>query len=355
MTKKVVLSGYYGFDNIGDEAVLYSIIEALRLKMNNKVDITVFSANPEKTQRLYGIKAVDRWNKKALYRAIKESDLLISGGGSLLQDITSANSPIYYLGIIKLAQLLKKPVVIYAQGIGPLLRKRNRWLCGKILNKATAITVRDKESAEELANLGVKAIVNVTADPVLAMTRDMVDQNLGKELLREIGFDFAKKTVMVSLRPWQNDEHAIKVARLCDQLKKEDWQVVLLPMQAEQDMPILVKVKEAMEESVLLLERQCTPREMFSIFSFADRVLGMRLHALIMATALNIGAVGIVYDPKVASFMESVKNKNYLSWDKLDENLLNNMLKQEFNDISELKQLQEKAIVPACFISSILL
>ena len=52
--KKVVLSGYYGFDNIGDEAVLLSIIHALREEMPG-IGIVVLSNNPEKTKALYQI------------------------------------------------------------------------------------------------------------------------------------------------------------------------------------------------------------------------------------------------------------------------------------------------------------
>ena len=118
-TNKIVLSGYYGFDNIGDEAVLFSIITALRKEIKD-VHITVLSNNPDKTKALYGVESVNRWDIKAVARSIKESDLLISGGGSLLQDVTSSKTIPYYLAIVKIAQFYKKKVVFYSQGIGPV-------------------------------------------------------------------------------------------------------------------------------------------------------------------------------------------------------------------------------------------
>ncbi|SMB88453.1 Polysaccharide pyruvyl transferase [Desulfonispora thiosulfatigenes DSM 11270] len=86
--KKVILSGYYGFNNAGDEAVLYSIIAALR-GLDENLEITVLSNNPEHTIKAYQVKAINRWKVKEIYPAIKEADLVISGGGSLLQDVTS--------------------------------------------------------------------------------------------------------------------------------------------------------------------------------------------------------------------------------------------------------------------------
>ena len=88
-------------------------------------------------------------------------DVLISGGGSLLQDVTSKNGILYYLGIIKLAQLLGKKVMVYAQGIGPIREPRNRKLTAKILNKVQAITVRDFESRTELLEMGIPMIISL--------------------------------------------------------------------------------------------------------------------------------------------------------------------------------------------------
>ena len=102
---KIIISGYYGFNNAGDEAVLYSIINSLR-KSNPEVGITVLSNKPELTAKAYNVEAVNRWKYLEIARAIRKSDLLISGGGSLLQDVTSKNGILYYLGIILMARML---------------------------------------------------------------------------------------------------------------------------------------------------------------------------------------------------------------------------------------------------------
>ena len=79
----IVMSGYYGFQNAGDDAVCYAIIEALRQEMP-ACDITVLSNDPELTEKTYGVSACDRWKLKEVWRALRRTDLLVSGGGSLL-------------------------------------------------------------------------------------------------------------------------------------------------------------------------------------------------------------------------------------------------------------------------------
>ena len=97
---RVVLSGYFGFDNVGDEAILFSIIRALR-KLEPSVDITVLSNNPAETAATYGVETVNRWNIGEVRAALKSADGLISGGGSLMQDATSWKSIPYYSAVIK--------------------------------------------------------------------------------------------------------------------------------------------------------------------------------------------------------------------------------------------------------------
>ena len=120
MTKKYCISGYYGFDNFGDETILKILVENLK-KFDSQ--ITVFSSNPLKTSKNLDVNSVKSFDLKGVIKSLKASDCLVSGGGSLLQDVTSKKSLIYYLGVIFLAQLFKKKTIIFAQGIGPIKNK----------------------------------------------------------------------------------------------------------------------------------------------------------------------------------------------------------------------------------------
>jgi polysaccharide pyruvyl transferase WcaK-like protein len=89
------LSGYYGFSNSGDEAVLKSILTALEdagKQAGIKIEPIVLSGDPDWTKRQYGVEAVHRTKLGEVRQALKNSDGLISGGGSLLQDATGLGS-----------------------------------------------------------------------------------------------------------------------------------------------------------------------------------------------------------------------------------------------------------------------
>ncbi len=166
---KVCISGYYGFDNVGDEAILLSMIENLRQEFPD-IEIAVLSDKPAETAAEYGVEAYDRWKWGQIHKAIMASDILLSGGGGLLQDATGKKSIMYYTHIMKMAMRRKRPVFIFSQGVGPVTDSWNQSRIAKVLRKAAKITVRDDESADLLHSWGLRrGRIRVTADPVLLL------------------------------------------------------------------------------------------------------------------------------------------------------------------------------------------
>jgi len=305
---KVVISGYYGFDNCGDEAVLLSIIRCLK-KLSPDVHITVLSGNPDKTSALYGVHAINRWNFFQIFRALLGAHLLISGGGSLIQDVTSVRSPGYYLGVIRIALLLKKKVMIYAQGIGPLDTHKNRVDTAKVFNRCHTITVRDEASAKLLQELGVNPEVKTTCDPVLAMGRDDVSLEIIGDLLLRLGIsetDGKKKNplLFVSMRRWKDDRHLAPVAQLLDAQVAAGWDVLLVPAHFPEDAETCRLVSGKMETQPYVVDHCLSAEEFFALTAVSDRVFSMRLHGLICAMAVDTPMVGLSYDPKVDAFMQ---------------------------------------------------
>ncbi|NBC73492.1 polysaccharide pyruvyl transferase family protein, partial [Paenibacillus sacheonensis] len=171
--RRVVISGYYGYRNSGDEAVLKSILFALAEEgaaQGIRIVPVVLSIDPASTTEMYGVEAAHRMRFGDLLRAIRGSDGLISGGGSLLQDATGAKTIPYYTGVIKLAQLLGKPTFIYAQGIGPVNRRWMDRLIRGVMKRSAYVSVRDAESADLLGRMGVsRDRIDVVPDPVMAL------------------------------------------------------------------------------------------------------------------------------------------------------------------------------------------
>lgn len=304
--KQIVISGYYGFGNAGDEAMLSAILEAM-LEVIPNARITVISGDPERTKSFHGVHAIGRFDMGAIYSAIKQCDLLISGGGSLLQDVTSTRSLYYYLSIISLANWLGKKVMIYAQGIGPLHKSLARKTVGTVLNGVTMITVRDQTSKEELVRLGVDRVpIHVTADAVLSM--HPVDLTIGKRLLKGYPLDGVNPKIGVSVRSWKSSTaYRQELARALDALVKEyEADVVFLPMQHPEDTREAQSIAAYMEHKPVVLEQSFTTTELLSLCGNMDMLIGIRLHALVFGALMGTPVVGITYDPKITNFLKMI-------------------------------------------------
>lgn len=311
---KIVLSGYYGFNNAGDEAILYAVIRALR-EIRPDAKITVLSHKPSQTVRQHHVFAVNRWSLYSVLKALSSCDLLISGGGSLLQDVTGAKSPLYYLGVIFLAKLLGKKTVVYAQGIGPLKRAFNRKLTAWFLNRVNLITVRDQGSKEELEKIGMTVPITVTADPVLGLPPENVDPEEGRQIIARNGIEMpdGMRLLGVFIRPWKDNGYLPELIKACDKLVDEGWRVIFIPMHFPGDIAICKQAVRMMDREAFFLKEMYGPEEILAITKNLDLVVGMRLHALIIGALAGIPVVGLSYDPKVDSFLNQIGLQSLLT------------------------------------------
>jgi polysaccharide pyruvyl transferase CsaB len=301
----VTLSGYYGYGNAGDEAVLAGLVRALHtVRPPESLEIVALSGRPAETEAAHGIRAVDRYRIPALLRALSKTDLLLSGGGSLLQDVTSAHSVFYYLGVVRLAQMLGKKTMFVAQGIGPLVRPRTRKLVAGVARRLEAITVRDEASAALLREIGVtKPPIEVTADPALLLAPVNPPQ------------PWAASLIVAALRPWHGEGERIAEATaraICVAVPAA--RSMLLPMQPGSDGTVMEHFAHILHQTgggrVGRLSEPTRPQSLLvpleplvEALAACDMVIGMRLHALILAAACAVPSVALSYDPKVTAFM----------------------------------------------------
>ena len=320
---KLVISGYYGFGNAGDEAMLSAMLEALRA-LEPTLSITVISGNPDDTRRRYNVFAVHRLNLWGIARAVRQADLLVSGGGSLLQDVTSGRSIFYYLGVLQLACLLGCPIMLYAQGIGPIRSSVARSFMRHIGNRIVAGTVRDEGSLAELAGLGVALHkVSVTADPVLALSPATLDS--GRAILAQLGLQGEGPLIGFAVREWQGREHFKNIfAAVADRLVTElNARIVFLPMQCPDDLQAARLVAGRMKQGHAMIGTKCDTHDLLSIVGNLDLLVGVRLHALIFAAVMDTPFLGVSYDPKIDRFLETLGEKPVGTLDSLtEENLL---------------------------------
>ncbi len=315
----VMISGYYGFHNSGDDSILSAIISNLRKKCPD-ISITVLSKNPLETSKLHDVNAIDRFNIFRIATALKRTKLLISGGGSLLQDVTSSASLYYYLAVMRLAKLCGAKVMLYANGIGPISKKRNIRCVKNVVNKTDLVTLREKNSRNELEGiLDVNVPVFVTADPVYALENG--DDNLVDAALQRSGLSGKEEFFVVALREWKFSDKEIEtqIAEFADIVSQKYGLIPLvISMQDIYDRDISKRIAEKITVRCGLLECGLPPKTMLGVVSRAKFVVGMRLHTLIYAVKNSVPAIALDYDPKVAAVMESAGQKFSMKVENID-------------------------------------
>lgn len=291
---KILLSGYYGFDNAGDEAVLAALIQGLRNALP-EAPIVVLSGNVERTKEMHKVDAIDRYDRKLIKSELEKCALFISGGGSLLQDRTSVGSVVYYTDIINLAARHGAQVMIMAQGLGPLDNWISRRFAAHSLKKAAALTWRDDESFELAAKLGVpKNKMQVTCDPVLCWEPELPEKPIKSD----------EKTAVLCIRHWEGLDYHI-LAEGADALIEDGYKVQFAPYHSKEDTKCAENIIKLMKCSGAVLLADQTAEQAWQTIGSADLVVGMRLHSLIMAAAQGVSAVAISYDPKIDVFAKT--------------------------------------------------
>ena len=300
-----VLSGYYGFKNSGDDALLYAITESLK-KYKPDIRICVLTADTNATKLQYGCDCYGRFNIFGVKKALKNTKMLLSGGGSLIQDATSSKSLTYYLYIMKLAKKCGAKLYVYANGIGPL-KDKNLKRAAKALSIADMITLRESDSVSELERMGVSIVnTSVTADPALILEGNAED---AAEVMKKEGIPLSSTLFGISVREWQDNDgdFSRKVADIAEYAsKKHGLTPVFIPMRYPHDVKISEEISDMTDCDSYVCRNNLSVKEILGLTSVCEAVFGMRLHTLVFAAGSAVPVVGIVYDKKVSGFLDYI-------------------------------------------------
>lgn len=275
---KVCISGYYGFKNFGDEAILKVLTEHLK-----DADVTVFSSDPQFTSVTYGVKSVKGFDLKNVVKTIQNTDILISGGGSLLQDVTSLKSLVYYSLIIALGLLFNKKVIIFAQGIGPINNKFAQIVVKNLLKQCSLVTVRDENSLKLLENWGVNAIL--VCDPIYSL---------------EVPCQEKANVVGIQLRDFKTMNYNLlqKLAMLVS-TKFSDKKVEIFSLQEAQDLDLCKKFEKILNSINPEIKTEIVTDNIIERISKLEYLIAMRFHAILVALKSGVKTCAINYDIKV--------------------------------------------------------
>lgn len=291
---KLLLAGYFGCGNLGDDAILLGLLEGLK---GSDIEVSALTGFPNETYSRYGIHSLPRKDFKAIDAAIKSCDALVFPGGSIFQDTTSVRSVAYYSNLVQRAKKAKKKVVLLGQGVGPVNTFLGKKLTSAAYNAADAIAVRDPDSVKTLQSLGVKKKIFVTADTAYLLTTRPGDHT--KDSFNLSGM----KTVGLAPRPFGKGNDVVElfggVARM---LYQANVMPVLIQMDREEDGALLLEIQKAQGGKIPDLKKVESPADLQLHLMRMEGLIAMRLHAGILAAKSGVPPLMLNYDPKVAAF-----------------------------------------------------
>ena len=306
---RILVSGYYGFGNAGDDSIAAALVAGIRACAPD-MPITFLCKDTKNSAKKYGVRTVPRFNIPAVLREMRTARLLISGGGNLLQNTTSARSLFYYTTIIRLAKRRGLRVFVLGNGLGPILGEKYERDVAKTLALADRITLREPQSLDYAASLGIpRDRLALSADPALLLTP--ADARRVDYILKNVGNvpHFA-----VSLRSFatlrseevdgaDEDSFAATFAAEVDAIAaRTGAKPLYILMQSSRDRALTEKVNAAAAVKGEILGG-LTAREIMGVLGRCEFVISMRLHLLIYAVAVGKPPLGISYDPKIDAMM----------------------------------------------------
>ncbi len=310
-TFRVGISGSYGGLNLGDEAILQSIITQLRRSI--PVEITVFSRNPDDTLRRHKVDRavpVRKITRSEVLPEIEGLDLIILGGGGILFDAEVK----MYLREVMVAQEKGIPVMVYAVGAGPLEDPSAQEMVRECLNMATVVTVRERSAKHILEEVGVNREIIVTADPgILLKPEPLPDGTIEREHLKGerclIGMSVREPgTAAPDIK--EEHYHALLADAADYMVDRFDADVVFVPMErrmkdVQHSHAVVARMLLASRATVL--KGEYTSGQLLTIISHFKFSVGMRLHFLIFSAIQKVPFVALPYASKVGGFLEELQ------------------------------------------------
>lgn len=341
---KIVITGNYGAQNLGDEMILKGLLQTLRNIMPF-AELTVLSGNPEETAREYHVDSAEKFPAgfRSLWRAVfgkntktkdevKSCDYFILGGGGLFGGLKKRADIIWGIQAM-MAYFYGKPVIMYGQSIGPLRGWFEKWIVKKLFSKAKLIIVRDSQSKDRLISLGIKKKIYIYPD--LAFRFNM-----------EKGGIERKNKILVILRQMEEitDKFKKEIAGFANWLINErKWNVTFITFQkgSESDEFLHEEVTEMIiDKPYMEIINEHDIEQIMREYESSAMVLGMRLHSLISAIKTSTPFIAINYAPKVEGLLSGGGLESYMI-DVDDVNMAR--LMEEFSRImSEKNEITDK-------------
>ena len=324
--KKVLVSGYIGFNNFGDEAIFYSLSNHLK---KLEFDVSVLCSNKNIVKEKYDVKTYNFKKPFEIIKAIFNCDILISGGGSLLQNKTSNFSLFYYLSILLIAKLLFKKTIIFAQGIEPINGKFQTFITKSVLKTANFISVRDENSFNLLKSWKLNPVL--VSDPIYSIIENIKVK------------DKKEEEIIIQLRDFKNINKKF-LTDLADAIKENfsDKKINIFSFQDEIDEKPCKQFIEILKQNNI--KANYIPnkpiKETIEIVNNSKYMISTRLHGVLISHALKVKTFALIYDKKLETFAKEL-NIEAINLDNYDKEELKNKINFLLNNEDETKNYRK--------------
>ncbi len=346
LKKPVVgISGSYGGLNLGDEAILQSIITQLRSSLD--VEITVFTRNASDTSVRHHVdKVIEVRNltRTEIAPEIERLDLLILGGGGIFFD----KEIDLFLRELEIANQTNVASMVYAVGTGPLNNDNSRKKVKDVLSNVNVITVRSKEDKKILEDIDVKHEIIVTADPAFLLSPEPLPKN-ALELEQVHG---ERRLVGVSVREPgpaapdidPNFYHSLLANAADFIISRLDADIIFVPMErhvfdVQQSHGVISKMLKP--QHAWVLKGDYSAGQLLSFVEHFTFTIGMRLHFLIFSALQGIPFVALPYASKVSGLLDNLQVP-MPPFTQVDSGLLNAYIDKAWDERVSIKaKIQE--------------
>lgn len=348
--KKILICGYYGARNCGDELMLQAILKNVN---TDKYDVTILlSVNHSLDSSYYYPYHVLHYPKKVEdCRHLAENyDAIIWGGGAVLDDSCYEyrgvnNDLAYILFTITLLMLqMKKEAYIFGVSANKTLQNKKAIQdLQYIVKNATYFSLRDTNSKNTLESAGITTSnIDIIDDLALSLDFSRDSQNDTDDSVVNIG-----AVLMSAIRDNPDISTIIKNIALasCSHYKNKKIHLRLIPFfdQYNFDNELYTNAIKNIDGasingiSVSIEEQDFSPSTISRIFSRCDIIISMRYHATLIA--------GGVLNKKVLSINQGSTHRHYYNKQKyIKDKYVKNLIEIPYEDSLNYEKLAKKLV-----------
>lgn len=299
----VLLCGYYGFGNMGDDALLLRAVEHARKKYPS-LPVCAMTARGRQDSEKFGVRCEKRSSPTALMREIRGCEVLVFGGGTLLQNSTSSRSLYYYVRILRYARRYGKRIELWGNGIGALKGERSHRAAARALCNCDYIGLRDRHSVREavrlLGDYGLPA-PHMVLDGDLALAPFTTDRGRSEYIASLFGVSRSERYAVVALRGTESRERLTAMREWLLALRRGGVRLVFIIMYPKEDLKVSRRLCGELDGT---LAHPLGISDVTELIRGASVVCSMRYHALVFAASVGTPFVGFGGEEKIRSFCE---------------------------------------------------